>query len=74
MTTQEIIYEHMRNMAAKMGKSMAETYYGPSTPPYVLDKAPEPSYACEVDKPAGTRDPDKFLKEQQDKLWKEMME
>lgn len=24
---------------------------------------------CETDKPEGTRDPDKFLKEQQDRLW-----
>lgn len=27
-------------------------------------------YTCEADKPEGTRDPDKFLKEQQDKLWR----
>ena len=26
---------------------------------------------CESDKPIGTRDPDKFLKEQQDKMWRE---
>jgi hypothetical protein len=31
---------------------------------------PANEYACEADKPEGTRDPDKFLKEQQDKLWR----
>ncbi len=33
----------------------------------------EVPYTTETEKPIGTRDPDKFLKEQQDKLWKEMM-
>ncbi len=28
-------------------------------------------HTCEADKPIGTRDVDRFLKEQQDKLWKD---
>lgn len=30
----------------------------------------EPIFTCETDKPEGTRDVDKFLKEQQDRLWR----
>jgi hypothetical protein len=32
---------------------------------------PLPKLTCEADKPEGTRDVDKYLKEQQDKLWRE---
>lgn len=34
-----------------------------------FNKVPESEYKCEADKPEGTRDVDKFLKEQQNKLW-----
>lgn len=36
-----------------------------SAPPTVK----EPTYSCEADKPVGTRDVEKFLREQQAKLW-----
>ena len=41
--------------------------------PIVGAQSPEPEkqYECEADKPEGTRDVDKFLKEQQDKLWRD---
>ena len=31
----------------------------------------KPTCRCETDKPIGTRDVDKFLREQQDKLWRD---
>ncbi len=33
------------------------------------EELPEKKYTCEADKPEGTRDVEKFLKEQQQKLW-----
>lgn len=44
-----------------------------SSQAFPVSPAPDPLDGPETRKPIGTRDPDKFLKEQQDKLWKEMM-
>jgi len=43
------------------------------TPQYGNKPVRKARYATETEKPIGTRDPDKFLKEQQDRLWEEMM-
>jgi len=73
----ECVEEQMRQMTLKNSRyalalkgytetqideimAKAETHYPPIKPP---------KYACEADKPIGTRDPDKYLREQQDKLW-----
>jgi hypothetical protein len=48
------------------------THCGKEYPFTDFDDTPR-RVGCEADKPIGTRDPDKFLKEQQNKLWAEMM-
>ena len=57
-----------------------ETFYGFSIPSHSYEKAEKEAFmrafygppttpTCETDKPEGTRNVDKFLKEQQNALW-----
>ncbi len=55
----------MQEVAKAIAKAEARAFYGPP----ISEPEPEPKDECETDKPEGTRNVDKFLKEQQDKLW-----
>lgn len=51
----------------RLGREEREVFYGTGLVKQLLETPPEPT--CEADKPEGTRDVDKYLKEQQNKLW-----